>query len=60
MAKKVTVKSGTVYTTLGAGQAYFDALREGRPLRANSQILIGQMCSTYTIVIANSIAGMER
>lgn len=28
MAKKVTVKSGTVYTTLGADQAYFDALRE--------------------------------
>ncbi|KAA8686779.1 Uncharacterized protein ALO80_02847 [Pseudomonas caricapapayae] len=29
MAKKVTVKSGTVYTTPGAAQAYFGALREG-------------------------------
>lgn len=29
MAKKVNVKSGTVYPTLGAAKAYFDALREG-------------------------------
>ncbi|MBS7437912.1 hypothetical protein [Pseudomonas syringae] len=27
--KKVIVKSGTVYNTLGAAKAYFDALREG-------------------------------
>lgn len=29
MAKKVIVKSGTVYNTLGAAKDYFDALREG-------------------------------
>ena len=29
MAKKVIVKSGTVYNTLAAAKAYFDALREG-------------------------------
>ncbi|MFA0946009.1 MULTISPECIES: hypothetical protein [Pseudomonas syringae group] len=28
MAKKVTVKSGAVYTTLGAAQTYFEALRD--------------------------------
>lgn len=29
MAKKVIVKSGTVYNTLAAAKAYFNALREG-------------------------------